>query len=328
MSRKDLEAKKRHHYVWAHYLARWGRGTKNVFYSTKNGRIAHDSVRALVVEDFLYKVTPLTKTQIEVIRGFSRQSPSDLHQLHMSYLNDFLKLQQVETLYLNSGTRNREAEERIHALKCNLVENLHSVHERSARDVLDALANEDISVLQADRHMIEFMIFFGHQISRTKTFRDSIRRVFPRRNPTEIAIADTVEHGWWFLSYMFGMSLGRNLYASRRHERHSLLINNTQQPFITADQPVVNVHTCVSETEFDAPEHADFFYPISPRVALMICESERFKPGKVEVDEATVIELNSKLASQAMFHLIGDSEEAIRPYMKHLGRRHQKFAKC
>lgn len=52
MSRKDLEAKKRHHYVWAKYLTRWGRGTKNVFYTTKTGKITHDSVRAVVVDDY------------------------------------------------------------------------------------------------------------------------------------------------------------------------------------------------------------------------------------------------------------------------------------
>lgn len=40
MSRKDLEAKKRHHCVWAKYLTRWGRGRKNVYYTTKTGKIA------------------------------------------------------------------------------------------------------------------------------------------------------------------------------------------------------------------------------------------------------------------------------------------------
>lgn len=81
MSRKHLEAKKRHHYVWAAYLARWGCGTNNVFYTTKTWKFAHDSVRAIVVDDFFYRTTALTSWHVKVIEGFSRKSPPDLHVL-------------------------------------------------------------------------------------------------------------------------------------------------------------------------------------------------------------------------------------------------------
>jgi hypothetical protein len=83
----------------------------------------------------------------------------------------------------------------------------------------------------------------------------------------------------------------------------------------------------VSETEFSAPEHADFYYPISPRVAYIICDSDRFKQGKNQIDEATVVELNSKQAAQAMTHIIGDTEEAILPFQKYVGRRYQKASR-
>lgn len=72
------------------------------------------------------------------------------------------------------------------------------------------------------------------------------------------------------------------------------------------------------------PEHSDFYYPISPTIAYIICDSDRFTQGKNWVDEPTVVELNSKQAAQAMMHIIGDTEEAIRPYTKRIGRRYQK----
>lgn len=324
MSRKDLEAKKRHHFVWAKYLARWGSGTKNIFYTTKTGKIAHDSVRAIVADDFFYKTTTLTSKHVEVIKGFSRQSPDHLQQQHMSYLNDFLMMQQAEIIYRKSGTQDLEAELHLHAMKCNLMENLHASHEKMALPVLAALADEQLDVLQDKQHMIEFMAFFGHQIARTKTFRDCVIQAQPRRNALEIEVADAMAHAWWFLSYMFGMSIGLSLYTGRHNARHALLVNDTRLPFITSDQPIVNVHSCISETEFAAPEHADFYYPISPRVAYIICDSERFTPGKNEVEEATVAELNSKVAAQAMVHIIGDTENAIRPFQKYIGRRYRK----
>lgn len=324
MSRKELEAKKRHHFVWAKYLARWGSGTKNVFYTTKTGKFAHDSVRAIAADDYFYKTTTLTSKHVEVIKGLSRLSPDHLHQQHMSYLNDFLMMQQAEAVYRKYGIQNQEAELHLHAMKCNLLENLHASHEEMALPVLEALADEQIDVLQDKQYMIEFMMFFGHQISRTKTFRDSAIQVQPRGNVMENDVADAMAHAWWFLSYMFGMSIGFGLYADRHNARHALLINDTKVPFITSDQPVVNVHSCVAETEFDAPKHSDLYYPISPRVAYIICDSERFTPGKNEVDESTAVELNAKVASQAMVHIIGDTAHAIRPFKKYIGRRYQK----
>ncbi|RZI54879.1 MAG: DUF4238 domain-containing protein [Pseudomonas sp.] len=324
MSSKDLEAKKRHHFVWANYLARWSSGTKNVFYSTKTGKIAHDSTRGIVVDDYFYKVTTLTNKHVELIKSFSRHSPDHLQYHHMSYLTDFLKMQEAEAIYRKSGIQNEEAELHLHALKCNLLENLHASHEKMALPVLAALADEQLDVLKDQQHMIEFMAFFGHQISRTKAFRDAALQAQPRRNALEIEVAEMMAHAWWFLSYMFGMSIGLSLFTDRHNARHALLINETEVPFITSDHPVVNVHSCVSTTKFEAPEHADFYYPLSPRVAYVICDSERFARGKNDVDETTAAELNAKVASQAMVHIIGNTEAAIRPFQKYIGSRYRR----
>lgn len=324
ISRKALEAKKRHHYVWAKYLTRWGNGTKNVFYTTKTGKIAHDSVRAIAADDYFYKTTTLTSKHVEVIKGFSQQSPDHLQRHHMSYLNDFLKVQDAETVYHKSGTQNQEIETLLHAMKCNLIENLHASHEEMAQLVLTALADEKFDILQDKQHMIEFMMFLGHQISRTKPFRDGVIQRLRRSSIVDIEVADAAAHAWWFISYMFGMNMGFSLYSSRHDSRHALLINETGLPFITSDNPVVNVHSCVSETEFIAPEHADFYYPISPRIAYIICDSKRFTSGINKVDEIIVAELNTKMASQAMVHIIGNTESVIKPLKKYIGRRYAK----
>lgn len=212
----------------------------------------------------------------------------------------------------------------IHAMKCNLVENLHTAHENMVLPILAALAEERLDVLQDKQRMIEFMAFFGHQITPTKSFRDSYLRVQPRGNSREIDVADAIKHAWWFISYMLGMNIGLSLFAWREQTGQALLINDSEVPFITSDQPVVNVHSCVSETELSPPAHADFYYPISPRVAYIICDSERFASGKNAVDESTVVELNTKIAAQAMVHIIGDSENAIHPFRTHIGRRYKK----
>lgn len=324
MSKKHLEAKKRHHYVWANYLTRWSNGTNKVHYTTKTGKIAYDSVRAIVADDYFYKISPLTKQQVEVIKGFSKMSPENLHMQHMEYLSDFLKFQLAETEYKKSGIKNTEVELHLHVLKCNLLENLHAAHERAALPIISALADEKLDTLDDKKNMLEFSIFLGHQISRTKTFRDRALQNLHRSTPTEIAIADAMKNAWWFVSYMYGMSIGYSFFTARRGTTQAILINETEIPFITSDNPVINIHSCVSETEMTPPEYADFYYPISPRVAITICDSNRFQPGKNVISESTVKELNSKIAGHAMINIIGNSEQVISDLKKLVGRSYKQ----
>jgi len=73
-----------------------------------------------------------------------------------------------------------------------------------------------------------------------------------------------------------------------------------------------------------APEHSDFYYPISPRVAIIICESNRFQKGKNVITESTAQELNTKMAGFAMVNIIGDSEKAIRSLKKFVGQSYKQ----
>ncbi|MDW5418741.1 DUF4238 domain-containing protein [Iodobacter sp. CM08] len=322
---KYLEAKKRHHVVWANYLLRWSKDRKNVFYTTKTGKIAHDSVKAIAVDDYFYKLSFLTPTHIEIIKAYSEQCSDQQQQLHLNILNQFLTIQTTESKFRKRNIRDIRSENMIHALKCNALENLHSIHERSASPILAALAEGELDVLQDQQNMIAFMFFLGHQMVRTKTFRDGVAKSLPRRNDSEINHANATTGAWWFLSYLLGMNVGTYFYSSIHDNTHALLINNTPVPFITSDQPIVNVHTCVSETEFVVPLNADCFYPISPTVAYIICDSNRFMPGKNEVDEATAKEFNTKVAAQAMLHIIGNTKEAIQPFQQFICRRNKKI---
>lgn len=310
--------------MWAEYLKRWAPDGKEVFYRTKKGNISQDSVRAVAKEKFFYKITPLTALDLKLIEQLSSQSPTALQEQHARSLKPFLEVQSIADFYKNSGCSNEEVERLLETLCCNGMENLHMLHEGAVSQVLTSLANEQLEVLEDKQNLVAFMAFIGHQLSRTKAFRDSILLACEHRNKASATHTETMENAWWYISYMLGMNLGYSMYIGREVTRQALLINNTNVPFITSDQPVVNVHSDVSETDFIAPENADFFYPISPRIGFAICDSDRFSSGKQFVDENIAIELNSKVASNALHHIFGDSEDALKPYMKHVGKRIQK----
>ncbi|MDQ7987286.1 DUF4238 domain-containing protein [Pseudomonas sp. G34] len=321
MNKKMFEVKRNHHHIWADYLRRWSSDGKNIYYTTNKKNIVLDSVRGVAKEKDFYKLTDLSSVDINLIRAMSQNSPLELQRHHMRHLSDFIKLDQTYCNYRATRQPNPKFEAAHHALKHNLLENLHSAHERRVLPILNRLAEGDLSVLGCLDQMIKFLMYFGHQFTRTKNFKDAVFSSLPRTNDLECRLADSMEHAWWFHSYMMGMNFGKSLFDTRFKDTHALLVNNSQLQFIASDQPIINIHRCLATTPRNTPpKHADFYYPISPVIAYVICDSDTFASGINFVDEHQVRQLNEKLARRANAHIFGQSRDSLAELVSIIGK--------
>jgi len=328
MTEKRLEAKRNHHHVWANHLKRWSPNGKEVYYSTAKGNIAFDSVRAIAATKDFYQIKSLQPHHIEIINEISSHSPEHLQELHTSYLNDFLYLQKLEDIYKKSPIQNQQLDNEFHAQKCNLLENLHASHEKESQEIISLMANRKIEILNNEENMLTLMQFIGHQMSRTKTFKDTILMAQSKTdNKTKAWVGTGMSECWWFISYMFGMNIGASLYFSRKEDKHCILFNDTNTPFITSDQPIINVHESLRNDIMVPPsdEHCDFYYPITPWVAYMINKSDRFQRGINQVSTDVVNELNIKLALRANVYIVSNSEDSLKPLLKYVGQHLKKI---
>lgn len=274
--KKYKEIKRNHHYVWSHYLRRWAENN-NVFYISKSGKISNDSVKGLAKETDFYKISPLNSEDIEYIRKFSSQSPEFIQKIHESHLEYFIKLSSISNAISKSSINSEELASIDDAIKHNSLENLHSIFEDTAVNVINELSKGNISVLSANANMIPFCSYIGHQISRTKALKEKSLKAVKvgmlrmNANPKYLAL---FEKNWWFLSFIFGLNIGTSLYESKERDKHIFITNNTTTPFITSDNPIINVHKSVAGlAEMEAPTEADFFIPLSPKYAYMINNS-------------------------------------------------------
>lgn len=323
-NKKRLEVKINHHHVWANYMSRWSHNLRDVYYTTKKQKIRCDSVKNIAMERNFYKIHYLTNDHVALIKEISNLSEDKtLKEVHMSYLSDFLMMQDFIDLYKKGSVQDDEADKMINAWNNNSMENLHSAHEREVQGVIERLANGDLSILELDNNMILFIQFLSQQLSRTKSFKEKIRAA--NEYGRSLQKARFLEEAWWFLSYMFGMNIGKSLFQTRKEDRHCLLFNDTEIPFITSDQPVINVYPFLDES-VNPPEDKEFdlYYPITPKVAYMINSSDRFPEGKVRItDDQLIHEMNIKIAKEAHVHLISDKEEVLKEYQKYIGYRYK-----
>ena len=315
---KQLELKRENHYVWANYLKNWSLNNSDVWYTTKKLKIAHDSVKAIAKEKDLYRYQYITEQHLKLILFISKQSPEELQKHHKLYLAPFLQLQAAESIYKKSGKRNEKVLSHIEAFKSNTIENLHTAHEKGVDVVLKSLQSCDLTVLDDIQNMCKFMSYWGHQIARTKPFRDKIIAGQANQELQKI-----YKESWWFISYMFGMNLGKSFFETRKIDKHCLLINETNEDFITSDHPIINVHEAINENDMAVPseDEADFFYAISPKLGYMINRSDRFKKGINYVSIDFVKEINRKLAFNADQYIIGTTETQLRIYKTLVGKR-------
>lgn len=315
---KQLELKRENHYVWANYLRNWSLNNSDVWYTTKKCKIAYDSVKAITKERDLYRYQYITEQHLDLILFLSKQSPEELQKHHKLYLEPFLQLQAAESLYIQSGKIDEQVLAYIEAFKSNTIENLHTAHEKNVDTILKSLQKYDLAVLDNIQNMCKFMIYWGHQIARTKPFRDKIIAAQPSQELQKI-----YKESWWFISYILGMNIGKSFFETRKIDKHCLLINETDEDFITSDHPIINVHEAISENDLAVPtdDEADFFYAISPKLGYMINKSNHFKNGINHVPINFVKEINRKLAVYADQYIIGTTEAQLEIYKKLVGKR-------
>ncbi len=325
--KKNEQIKRNHHYIWRHYLKPWTDG-RDIYYTTKNGKIALDSIKGLAVERDFYKIKHLDEQDIHYLRRFASFSPEPMKDNHNKYLDDFINIQSLIKNLRQKGNKKAAKLMKIH--QHNSFEGLHTIIENEAKPVLEQLTQENFTILDNLQNKLAFLSYIGHQLTRTKSLKESSLSAVQSRINTPFASSipnyelgcNLMEKNWWFLSFIFGTNIGFSLYITKDKDNHSFLRNNTMVPFITSDRPVINVHKSLKQLpNGEAPENMDLYFPISPQIAFMINESDRYNDSIVEInEESDVMDLNKAIAQNSYRHTFSNSMDLLKKLQKHTSK--------
>lgn len=325
---KHLQIKKEHHYVWAHYLRNWS-NSKKVWFVTAKGKVIHESTKLVAKEKFFYKVQYLTNDHIACLKAVAALSSPEAEQEHLRLLEELLTLQRLEQLAEKYGKASIEIQQEIKAAKENWLENKYTAHEERAKPVISKLAKGRLSVLDNENQFIHFCHFLGHQFARTKSLRSTanvITNRLPEKHENQQYLAKISMECRWFSNYLIGENFGASLYRTNHFDNYCVLINHTEEPFITSDQPVINVHESLAdEIKQVSVNECDLYYPLSPKYALIISSSNKYPKGSLKVNLAMVQKLNTKLAKKAHIHIFSSQESVVKRYTKFVGVRDQQL---
>ena len=102
----------------------------------------------------------------------------------------------------------------------------------------------------------------------------------------------------------------RIVFVSRNEFRILVLDNHTEVPFITSDQPIINMLT--PGGGWDVPERMELYYPLNPTQAMLYLETTTPVGGistSVSIDEAH--RYNMMMLDHCGFRVFSNSEEYL-----------------
>ena len=269
---------KKQHYVWEFYLKAWC-FEGNKVWCNRNGNIFNTSTENIAQERRFYEITPLTNDEIGLIEAGINTMPKENHNILKLKLKNL-----VECSLYSDNTRK------------NALESEYADMEQRTVSILQSIRNGTIDMLDNEYDKNIFSIFLGMQYTRTPKSRNGKINCL---SEGRFQISNNFSFYW---SYIFFSDSISSWISSAKV---SLLKNKTNIPFITGDQPVINIK---SEYDNTPAKEIQLYYPISPKLALLFDEKELFE-NPISVNDVLFYNEKIKQASEAL--IVGNKKETL-----------------
>jgi hypothetical protein len=152
-----------------------------------------------------------------------------------------------------------EAERELRIVEKTLGEQYHMGIETTCIGILDSLRQQDDRFYQdAPPQCGHFMYFLANQYFRTVKMRQAISgvtRPVPGHDPRRTSNIEC---------FIYATNLSDGLFREKDAYRIVFLQNDASTPFITGDQPVVNILNPAGTDD------VELYYPLSPSLAIVL----------------------------------------------------------
>nr|WP_198148547.1 DUF4238 domain-containing protein [Sphingomonas sp. Y57] len=257
------------HYVWQYHLRAWATPKKLWCKRHDQPEPFSTTPRNVASERYFYEFQELLPVDLAYIEQLiDRSGDTGLREANRGWVTFFQR-----TFVIRRALADRtiavplkaQLETELRNIERMLGETYHQGIEGRTVPLLDALRRQDASFHDDEGQCATFIQFLTLQYFRTAKLRNDMLAI---ANPLPHDMART----WPIEAFIYATNVGASLYRQRRSYRLLFLPNETDIPFITGDQPIINLIGI--ETE-----ELDFYYPLSPKLAMIYTATPERYPG-------------------------------------------------
>lgn len=336
--------KRKQHYVFQAYLNSWTDDGKLCCMRDKKNVFKTGTINVAQERDF-YRIKPLNEDEKKFYNLFINRMPADVQKALSNHMNIYLmpiKLQEylkrLKSLFelkfggydgIPDNTKEDilKLENMIDIAINNTEEDYHSDIEGEGAEWLKLLQEKNTSFYykknketrneEDNDEQFNFIFFICTQYFRTKAIRERwISNLEPCLNhpqwnslniPREnIHLENLAHHFFWYIQSICAYNL------KKKNAHLTLLINETDIPFLTSDQPVINI--CANYKQLDEEtKELVLYYPISPKIAITINDENLENEIKLNVEK--VDEYNSAIINASYQNIFADKLEVLERYI-------------
>ena len=305
------QAKIYHHHTPRQYLLPWADADERIAWYGY-GKVDRSGLKVVGGENDFYKLKELTVPDIDCLGLFIDGLPESGRKGHKRFLKMYLLPTRLKNRLEHPVTENgkemdeaqlAEARHLLDVAISNLNEDYHASIERRFWTYLELIKRRDFSFYEDPTKAIEFLHGLSVQYMRTKAVK---RRALQKTN----VLFDDVGRVWDVLSHILAVEMGRSFFSDRRNFQILVLDNDTRVPFITSDQPIINMLS--DPRDFNAPERVELYYPLSPTQAMLYLEKSTPTAGigrEVSIDDAH--RYNRMMLDHCGLRVFSNSEEYL-----------------
>lgn len=296
-----------HHHVPRFYLRAWA--TENRIWWSGYGRILCSELTVVGGENHFYRLDQLCGKDrfhlAEIAKRLAYGSEANRRFLDAFTLPHIARsnLLLLDPTFEMKGETVAEHIRKLDLKIANAAEDYHTSIENTFQPYLASMLQGEVAFYDDDQKAAEFLYAFMLQFTRTK-------------GPREIIAAhpgpfDNIRGVWNLLHQMVAFTAGASFFLDRRRFKIVLIDNCTAVPFITGDQPIINLHADLMTRK--PPERMEMYYPLSPTKAMLYLErSTSLYTDRQSVTMEEAHRFNQLIAENAYKQLFAASEDSLK----------------
>jgi hypothetical protein len=287
---------KNQHYVFRGYLKPWAE--HDLIYCLREGRVFYSNLTGVACEKFFYRLQDLTPKEHGLIEEFFSKHPSEplkaMQKQFMAVYSFPTRLRQQ----LGKGVNQKF----LSALDKVIAEGQEDYHQRIEDSLvvfLQEMLAGNTDFYSDSKQAAAFLYALAVQFTRTKrTIEASVDLIGADFNGCNVRRVTGA------LSPLMAMAVGHGLYIERDRFKLVLIDNDSDTPFITADQPIVNLQAGYTNKP---PEKLELYYPLSPTKAMLLVEISSMRGG-FPLTAVSVNNYNMMIAMNSYEQIFSNSE--------------------
>lgn len=258
---RTINTPKNQHYVWQHYLEAWTTRGTIACYRQRDRKSFNPGTANIASQTYFYRTFDLTEAESAYLEATIASRPNlAMRESHRGFVAMFQTVARLREMVPPGDGDDRETVLQARALldqaEKSLGESYHTAVENTGRPLLERLRRGDAGFWHDQDGARDFSYFLAVQYLRTARMKNAV-------GAAAAAFGIDIERVWPIESHFWATEIGAALFAGRDRYRPVLLSNETATPFITGDQPAINLN---------AAENPDMriYYPVAPTLALVL----------------------------------------------------------